>query len=241
MSYLREKVFRNYYSFYSQVTGCSNPLNLSYREMKRLDHMFGRLLTKLYGDGRVIDVGCGTGLILHWLRSYPKIIPIGVDISSTQIEVVRDKLPNIEVYCGDGIHFLESYNNEISGIFCMDMLEHLPKKDDCLKLLEAAKKALVPGGFFVCKVPNAANMTASYCRYIDLSHEISFTPPSLRQLFEISGFHRYEIIPMRPVHLADRIRLWVEASLHRLIFAICGIRQESVFTRVMVGIAFKDL
>ena len=99
----------------------------------------------------------------------------------------------------DGLEYLRSNRDSFDGIFCTDVLEHIPGTANCIEWVQAAHNALRPGGFFVCRCPNAANLTAGFSRYIDLTHERSFTDVSMLQLLEAGDLQG---LP----HFADPIR-----------------------------------
>ena len=60
-------------------------------------------------------------------------------------------------------------------------------------MLDIANKALRPEGIFICAVPNANSPFATRLRYIDLTHELSFTEESLREIFEVTNFRVFHI------------------------------------------------
>ena len=110
---------------------------------------------------------------MYWLGTNPGVVPVGVDLSEDQVAIARTHLPGIEVACADGLTFLRENPERFSGIFCFDLLEHIPQQDDYLVWFEAALEALKPGGFFCCRTPNAANLTGDYSRYMDLTQLLS--------------------------------------------------------------------
>jgi hypothetical protein len=121
-------------------------------------------------------------------------------------------------------------------MFCTDVLEHIPE-DALLEWVETARAALAPGGVFVCRVPNAANLTGSQARYIDLTHERCFTVQSLEQLLTAGGFARSRVLPIRTGHLTGRVRSAMEKLLHRAVYKVCGASANGVFTTNLVACA----
>ena len=59
-------------------------------------------------------------------------------------------------------------------VFATDVIEHLGK-DEIIAFLEAIHRALKPGGVVVLKTGNASSIYGSTMRYIDFTHEMSFT------------------------------------------------------------------
>jgi SAM-dependent methyltransferase len=201
--------------------------------------MYGPLLAPLPAGSHVLDLGSGTGVLLSWLAQQPSIIATGVDSSPGQVEAARRSLgaSSARVVLQDGLAFLRAHPATFAGIFCLDVLEHLPTLDLCLEWVEASRDALLPGGFFLGRVPNAANLTGTYGRYIDLTHHRAFTRPSLIQLLEAADLTEARVVPIRSGHATGRARLALEHALHRAVFLLCGNGLESVFTNNVCALA----
>jgi len=239
MSQRRDLLIERYAEHYKRVSYSIDPHTIDPRHLQSMQLMYGDFVTGLPPGSKVLDLGCGTGFLLNWLSQQPGIVPVGVDSSVTQVEIAMQKLQGIEISCKDGLDYLREHPDTFSGIFCINVLEHIPGKDLCLEWVEAARAALYPGGFFLCSIPNAANLTGSYGRYIDLTHEQSFTTPSILQLLEAGGLQDCRIVPIRSTHLSGRLRLVVEALLHKILFRICGRGLEQVFTKDICAIGFR--
>jgi 2-polyprenyl-3-methyl-5-hydroxy-6-metoxy-1,4-benzoquinol methylase len=229
MSRLREKLIEQYAAHYSRLNAEIDPTTLSGKAEGMMERTFGPALQGVPPGGRVLDAGCGTGFMLYWLSKRGGVTPVGVDSSPSQIEVLRRKLPRVEVHCADGLEFLKQHPEEFHVIFCTDVLEHIPG-DGLLEWVEVARRALVPGGVFVCRTPNGAHLVASQTRYVDLTHERCFTETSLLQLLYAGGFDECRVLPMRMGHLTGRLRMAAEWLLHRAVYAVCGNTRERVYT-----------
>jgi 2-polyprenyl-3-methyl-5-hydroxy-6-metoxy-1,4-benzoquinol methylase len=234
----REQLIQNYMTHYSRVNAGAIPVP-STKSTASMRLMYGPLLATLAPGSKVLDIGCGTGLLLSWLAQQPNLVPVGVDMSATQIQHARRTLPNVELVCSDGLSYLRRYPGTFAGIFCLDVIEHLPGLGLCFQWIQAARDALLPSGFFLCRVPNGANLVASYSRYLDLTHERCFTTPSLLQLLEGGGLQACSVLPLRAPHLSGRLRLTVEAMLHRAIFLVCGHGGERIFTNNVYAVGYK--
>ena len=77
-------------------------------------------------------------------------------------------------------------------ILCLDVLEHVPKTGQ-LAFASAIRQALKPGGRVILTVPNASSALASRWRYIDFTHETSFTEHSIDFLLFNSGFSKISV------------------------------------------------
>jgi predicted TPR repeat methyltransferase len=101
------------------------------------------------------------------------------------------KSKGLPVVLGDGVTFLEN-NKGFDLIILTDVVEHM-KKDELLGLLRRSYEALVPDGHIIIRTPNASSIFGCYGRYIDFTHEISFTEQSLRQVLLATGFENVKL------------------------------------------------
>jgi len=234
----RETLIESYTAHYRRVNGGRIPA-LSTEAAGAMQLMYGPLLAPLPPGSRVLDVGCGTGVLLSWLAMQKDIVPIGIDTSHEQVEEARCHVPHVEIACSDGLSYLLGHPQCFGAIYCLDVLEHLSSVDLCLQWIRAARASLRRGGFFLCRMPNGANLTASYSRYMDLTHERCFTRPSILQLLEAGGLKDCRVIPYRAAHLTGRLRLLLETALHRFVFHLCGHGQETIFTNNIYAIGYR--
>ena len=233
---LRDKLLEDYTVHYKRVNKSVSQITQKSRDS--FVAMYGRYLTILPQNSLVLDAGCGTGLLLQHLSVFNNLKLVGVDISQGQINIARASLLNAELICADALDYLQAHKKKFSAIFCMDVIEHLPNDDDCLDLAEALYGALVPRGFCIIRSPNAANMTASYSRYMDMTHKRSFTRTSLLQLMDVAGFQNCGVIPVASPHFTGKVRLGIEHAIHRALFLICGSGLEYIFTSNIICIGY---
>ena len=238
MSRLREKLIEHYASHYARLNADIDPTSMGEKTYRMMELTFGPALKGVPPGARVLDAGCGSGFLLHWLSRRGGVTPVGVDASPSQIAALKRYMPGVEAHCADGLSFMKQHPGEFHAIFCTDVLEHIPE-DGLLDWVETAREALVPGGVFVCRTPNGAHLTASQTRYIDLTHERCFTAVSLMQLLEVGGFAECRVLPLRLGHLTGRTRMAVEWLLHRAVFLICGDAQTKVYTHNLHAAAVR--
>jgi 2-polyprenyl-3-methyl-5-hydroxy-6-metoxy-1,4-benzoquinol methylase len=239
VSTLHELALRQYTEHYARMNPTLHAASMPERSYRNMELMFGGLVEGLAEGDTVADVGCGAGFLLHWLARRPKLSLSGVDISEGQIALAQIAAPKAQVERGDAIKFLESREGCFNGIFCFDVLEHMEKDTDCLALLQGIHNALKPGGFFVCRVPNAAHVLGSYSRYLDITHHRGFTSGSLQQALTASGFGGVSLIRTRSSSLLGQFRLVLEHCLHRSLFLVSGYTAERTFTQNVTAIGFK--
>ena len=78
-----------------------------------------------------------------------------------------------------------------------DVLEHLTKAE-VLDTFGRIANALLPGGVFMARVPNAAGPFGGRIRYGDFTHKSSHTARSVRQVAAAAGFAVVAVRPCPP-------------------------------------------
>lgn len=155
------------------------------------------VLPKIRRDHKLLDVGCGTGLLVYALKRAGYRDVTGIDISASQIALAVEKgLPCRQVD-EHYIHDLASSKpGSVDTVFLMDVLEHLEVSTQ-LEFLRAVRQVVRPGGRLILSVPNANSTFAMRWRHIDWTHRASFTEHSIEFALISAGFssvyyHRYE-------------------------------------------------
>jgi 2-polyprenyl-3-methyl-5-hydroxy-6-metoxy-1,4-benzoquinol methylase len=103
------------------------------------------------GAGRVLEVGCGGGGTLAWLKeSGHAEWTAGIELSPEAAQVARTRVD--QVYCGDLNEFLGDFPaGSLDLILCLDVLEHLVDPWAVMARLQAL---LRPGGKLIASLPN---------------------------------------------------------------------------------------
>lgn len=163
--------------------------------------------------GRVLDIGCGQGEIVRLLLA-DGYDAAGVDVSPEQVALARAN-GLTQVSEGDYCVVLGERARQLGAVTATDVLEHLGK-DEILATFDQVAAALMPGGVFVARVPNAVSPLGGHIRYGDFTHESWFTAASIRQLAAAAGFRSVTVLPCPPVahglpSLA-RVAIWKLAS-----------------------------
>lgn len=229
MSRLREQLFETYNAHYQRVNKHRMNQTVPAKVRRGIERTLGPVLAGLAPGARVLDLGCGTGALLWCLKRMGDFELVGVDVSPEQIDVARQWLPTAELVCADGISYLKEHPGAFDAILSTDVIEHLPD-DVLLDFMESAYAALRPNGLLCCRTPNAANLTGTYSRYMDLTHIRSFTDSSLRQLYDVGGFEDCRLVPIRSGGFVGEVRSTVEYLAHRFVFLLCGRGLERTFT-----------
>jgi SAM-dependent methyltransferase len=147
---------------------------------------------------RILDLGCGSGMLVHLLRQAGYQQAIGVDSSVEQVAAAEAAgITGIEQ--GDLLEFLRNTpSGSVAVVITWDVIEHL-FKDETLDLAEQIARVLRPGGRWIIHVPNGESPFFGRIRYGDWTHEQAFTSGSLDQLLRAVGFQEVTYQEDRPV------------------------------------------
>jgi len=212
------------------------------KERRVWEDYFGRFLPA-DKSARIVDLGCGYGSFLYFLhtRGYKDIR--GVDRSAEQVAAAR-KLGINHISQDDCRGFLENQSDEFDCLTAIDLLEHFPK-EEVLSLLRAIHGALRPGGKLILRVPNADGPFGAKILYADLTHELAFTPFSIRQALAVAGFERAQLYAEGPrVHgflSAARWLAWQGICALMLLYlaAETGRLRGHILTQNLIAVAHK--
>ncbi|HUS89459.1 MAG TPA: class I SAM-dependent methyltransferase [Desulfosporosinus sp.] len=190
-------------------------------------------------DAAILDVACGDGKFLHFLKERGFTNLSGVDICPEQVRLASQVVPDVTE--DSAIDFLEEQSRSFDLITGLDIIEHL-KKDDIFRFLEGCFAALKPGGQLVLQTPNADSPWSSCVRYGDFTHEVCFNSRSLSSLMRMCGFGGIEIREQGPppwgysVGSSARYVVWrlIRLGIKFWNVAETGSAGNGVFTRVFM-------
>jgi O-antigen chain-terminating methyltransferase len=161
-------------------------------------------------SGPVLDLGCGRGEFLELLKD-AGIPGLGVDSNDEMIGRCREA--GLDVHSGDLLEFLQSQTgNSLGGIFCSQVVEHLPP-DYLLKLLDAAYARLQDGAPILLETVNIASAFAFLQVYTkDLTHRTPIHPDTLQFLVNACGFRNPRVLYASPVPAPARLQFLPEPA-----------------------------
>lgn len=147
-------------------------------------------------DAAILDAACGGGRLLHFLRRRGYRNLSGVDLSPEQVALAHQVVDDVTQ--ADVLDFLAKSPRRFDLIIGVDILEHLTKAE-VLEFLDRCRDALNPGGRLVLQTPNAESPWFGAVRHEDFTHEVCFTPGSLRAILGLCGFEGLEARECGPV------------------------------------------
>jgi len=155
----------------------------------------GMKLAKLIApNSRVLDVGCGTGVITDTIRRQKSASIIGIEPDAERVR--RAVARGLDVHLGVLSPDFIRQHGPFDYIVFADVLEHLPNPAEIVVM---AKDGLKPGGSVVASIPNVAHWFVRTdllrgrfdyqdCGIMDATHLRWFTRRTVRQFFERQSF-----------------------------------------------------
>jgi 2-polyprenyl-3-methyl-5-hydroxy-6-metoxy-1,4-benzoquinol methylase len=142
-------------------------------------------------EAPILDVGCGWGQLLWWLREKGYTNIQGIDIGEAQ-EAHGESIGLNIIRVEDSTDFLENLDSKYELVIMNHIIEHMPAAEG-IKMLKAIYKALRPGGRIIVQTPNLCAIGANHGRYIEITHVTGYTESSLHQIVSLAGFSEIEL------------------------------------------------
>lgn len=168
-------------------------------------------------DLRLLDVGCGTGFSLVWLRErYEPRQACGVDLSPLAAALWRERdLRAMAVASADGLPF---GSNEFDLVTCFDVIYQLDSAR-AHNAVEEMSRVLKPGGLLFIREPAYEWMRGSHDIAVGTRHR--FTRAEMKDLLRAHGF------ALSRATYANTL-LFAAAVPHRLISRLKGEESSDV-------------
>lgn len=148
-------------------------------------------LVEIYvSAGRLLDVGCGDAKFL-WALDPDRWQRVGVEQSSATVELVKRRIPGIELISGD-IFNPALQPGSFNVVTFWHVLEHLPDPE---RALYRATSLLKPGGMVFVSLPSIDSLQAAlfhgqWYGFDDVPRHLHhFSRDSLNLLFDRCGLH----------------------------------------------------
>ncbi len=165
---------------------------------------------KVFGSGRVLDVGCGRG------RALPEpLIPFGIELSAARHAEADAYMRTRGGYAlfGPAIEKLKDFpEGSFDGVLMSSILEHEPEPK---ALLRGVHRVLAPGGKLYLRLPNFGSSNrkitgAKWCGFRYPGHVNYFTTPQLKRMAEECGYAWRQLNRWSP--LADNMLVLLTKS-----------------------------
>lgn len=146
---------------------------------------------------KILEIGCGNGLFLRYLKNIGYTNYFGIDASEEQVKIAK-KLGIDNIINADISDFLNDKNEEYDVVFARDVIEHFGK-EEILDTLLLVCRSLKKNGKLIIQCPNAESPFFGRIRYGDFTHDTAFTKSSLLQILLFAGFGKLSFYPVGPV------------------------------------------
>ena len=190
-----------------------------------------------------MDIGCGQGQLVRLLLN-DGYTAEGIDLSAEQVAIAHSAGVS-EVQQGDYRDVFAERTGQFAAVVATDLLEHLTKLE-VLETFDLIAQALLPGGVFIARVPNAVSPFGGHIRYGDFTHESWFTERSTRQLAAAVGLALVTVMPCPPIAhgfvSAARLAAWkcVSAFYRLALAAETGVLRGHIVTQNLTFVARKS-
>lgn len=202
---------------------------------KAFNYELLRFLEDNYQSKFILDLGCGIGGILNFLKQRGCKNILGVDNSVEQVEICR-KFVTDKVVKADLFDFLSSNSKKYDIIIMLDILEHI-HKNRVVELLQLVYKTLNINGKLIIRTPNMGCIIATYLRHLDFTHETGFTSESLHQVLSEAEFADIKFFNSA----IGRKRIYLMKFIHKILSFLYRTRFSGLVTANILATARKIL
>ena len=194
MKDFRNELYGKYVSTFKAFISSESP-KIFRSEFKIFRRRYLKLIQGFSNDAAIIDIGCGTGNVLRFLKEEGFGNIYGIDISEQQVNNARSKHLNADVI--DIFDFLKTNKRKFDLIFVMDVVEHF-LKDELFDFFIGINSILNENGVLIIHTPNGDGLFPNHIIYGDLTHLTIFNPNSLSQILRLTGFKEIEFYETGP-------------------------------------------
>jgi 2-polyprenyl-3-methyl-5-hydroxy-6-metoxy-1,4-benzoquinol methylase len=193
-------------------------------------------------DTPILDIACGSGQFLYFLRKKGYTNIRGIDLDHAQVEI--GQALGLDVVEASAFDHLDRSRGGYGLIAMLDIIEHFTR-EELFPLMEIVVRSLRPGGRLIASVPNAESPTGLGCYFADITHEMSFTPGSFEEMLFC---HRLKLAELRdpwpvPLDAKRRIYYWLVRgmrTLEGLRLRSLGFEPPRIWSNVLWAMAMKE-
>lgn len=185
-------------------------------------------------NSRVLDIGCGNGVLGGTLRRNKNCYVCGLEIDPELVKLAEKQLDSV---INTDIQDLQklSLNRGYDYVVCADILEHIPNP---IPVLNMIKRFLTPKGYLLVSIPNIANWRIRMRLLIgrfeyesltitDPGHMWFYTKTTAKRLLEGCGYRVIKIFSKNSAYKRDFLmkflgRLWGNLFAYQFVFVARG-------------------
>ena len=192
---------------------------LAYFEATQADRQMGnqellsRLEQLLHGSGRLLDVGCGDGLLLAQAKGRGWET-WGLEVSAELVMRIRANYGLNHIFHGtlQEADYSPAY---FDAVLCINVLEHLRNPRETIAEMVRVTR---PGGIIAVHTPNLKSLVArwrgaGWRHFEPYEHFYYFSPKTLSRLLTSSGL---EVVGPFALYGRSKAKRWLLKASHRL-------------------------
>jgi 2-polyprenyl-3-methyl-5-hydroxy-6-metoxy-1,4-benzoquinol methylase len=191
----REELYKGYVSAFKKEN-----LNETSQAQAAYDHWsnarYYPLFVDLPKDAAILDLGCGPGRTMQFLKSKEFTNVTGVDISEEQTAIARNR--GLNAITADVNDYLVQHSNEFDMIIMIDVVEHFTKLE-LLDLFKLIHYSLKKGGIVIYQTCNGEGLYPNQIMFGDMTHMTILNASSSEQLLRACGFDNISFADTAPV------------------------------------------
>lgn len=209
MENYKKEIYRNYLSVHVNRMHGNSSVNPTYKIFKQWDNYYLPILKNLDKNVSILEIGCGNGMFVTYLKERGYVNVRGIDISDEYLSegFNRGEKDIFKKDIFEELHDVESYGL----IIAIDVLEHFSKSEN-YEIFKLIHRKLAFNGYFLFQVPNGHGLFFNHIYYSDITHETVFSCDIVNQICGIVGFRSVNVFASGPrlVGLKGYIRviLW---------------------------------
>lgn len=120
-------------------------------------------------SGKILDVGCGDGYLLHKISKKPDFDVYALDLTIGRLENARKNVQVLKGVRGEITH-LPFKEGSFDLVICSEVLEHVPEYTSAVSQLLRVPKS---NGELIVTVPNDQELVEISCPYCKKKHFLS--------------------------------------------------------------------
>ena len=168
-------------------------------------------------DKKVVELACGPGIFMRYLRSRGFENIVGIEFADSYIELC--KAQNLNVVQADVFHWLKKQPAaSVDAFIAIHFIEHLDKQA-LVELLDLVSFCLVPGGIFIARAPSGDSPFFGQNFFNDITHETVLTTTATKALLKMCDLDLLKVVDEFPVRIAAR-KLWLYPLVISLRFVV---------------------
>jgi ubiquinone/menaquinone biosynthesis C-methylase UbiE len=146
--------------------------------MRMIETILKAYMKKKPRSGRVLDVGCGTGLMLNRMKRWN---PVGMDLSKQSMKFCKHRgIKNLMI---GNVLEIPLKNQSMDLVLALDLIEHVENDQGMIQELSRVTR---PGGYLMATVPAHQHLWSDHD--IALHHHRRYSFSGFKRLLKSGGF-----------------------------------------------------